>query len=80
MICPTCKAEGQRSSVTPGITMSTAMHCPPFYDEDGKLHTHDSNRHRTDYSCSRGHSWTETKTGTCWCGWPSQRQRPGEEK
>ena len=74
MICPTCEAAGQKSVVTEGPSMSTAMHCPPFYDEEGKRHVHNSNTRRTDYSCSRGHRWTESHKGRCWCGWPGEHK------
>ena len=68
MICPQCKKKGEKSKVYPGMGTSTLMHCPPFYDEDGKYHHHDSNRHTQEYSCSNGHKWAEENHGSCWCG------------
>ena len=70
MICPFCKEEGEKSLVYPGVGTVTAMYCPPFYDEEGRMHIHDSNITTQSYSCSRGHNWTEKSKGSCWCGWP----------
>lgn len=77
MICPQCRDAGEKSCVTEGPSMRTLMYCPPFFDEEGKRHTHDSNTSRTDYSCSRGHRWTETSKGSCWCGWPTEHKGDG---
>jgi hypothetical protein len=74
VICEACKSEGKKSHVFPGMTMSTAAYCAPFYDEEGRLHSHDSNIRTTDYRCSNGHAWTVCATGSCWCGWPTERQ------
>ena len=74
MICPTCKKEGKKSKVYPGMGTSTLLFCPPFYDEDGKYHNHDSNRHTTEYSCSNGHKWAEENHGSCWCGWGKKKE------
>lgn len=54
------------------MSMTTAMYCQPFYDEDGKYHHHDANTTTTEYRCSNGHQWTERTTGNCWCGWPNK--------
>lgn len=72
MICPECQKQGLRSRVTPGPIVTTLMYCPPFYDEDGKYHSHDANSSSTSYSCSNGHCWTEVSQPTCWCGWPDK--------
>lgn len=69
MICPKCKKEGKKSRVYPGMGTSTLLFCPPFYDEEGKYHNHDSNTTTTEYKCSNGHKWTERTSGSCWCGW-----------
>lgn len=73
MICPECKKEGKKSRVCPGVSMVTAMWCPPFYDEDGKYHHHDANITTTNYKCSNGHTWTERLSGLCWCGWGKEK-------
>lgn len=71
MICPRCKKEGKKSKVFVGVGSSTSLFYQPFYDEDGELHYHDSNKTTTSYSCSNGHSWTEQIGNSCWCGWRS---------
>lgn len=74
MKCPQCVKEGKKSKVYPGVSMTTAMWCPPFYDEEGNYHHHDSNVTTTEYSCSNGHKWTEKTSGSCWCGWGKKWQ------
>jgi hypothetical protein len=53
---------------------TTAVHCPPFYDEQGRLHHHDTNRQTRSFRCSNGHSWVEVEPQTCWCGWTTEFQ------
>lgn len=74
MICQTCKAEGQKSIVTPSHGGTTAMYCQPFYDENGVYHHHDSNTTTTGYTCSRGHRWSEVapKPKCPGCSWPDK--------
>ena len=72
VICPACQKEGKKSTVTPGVCMKTAMYCPPFWDEDGKLHNHDCNTTTTQMRCSNGHHWEVKSKGSCWCGWPNK--------
>ncbi len=79
MICPECKKEGLKSTVYPGVGMTTAMYFSPFYDEEGNYHDHDANTTTTDYSCSNGHKWIEKTTGSCWCGWPD-KEKKNEQK
>lgn len=76
MKCPTCESEGRTSYVYPGGMTVTAMYCPSFYDEDGRYHNHDSNISTARYSCSNGHAWTVSTTGSCWCGWPDRKDAP----
>ena len=59
MKCPQCQKEGEKSTVAVGCSHTTLMCTHSFYDEDGKLHHHDPNTTNTNYSCSRGHEWTE---------------------
>jgi len=65
MKCPVCEKEELKSFVYPGMSTSTLMYCSPYYDEDGKYHSHDANTHTTQYSCSNGHNWSESSTGIC---------------
>ena len=72
MICPECKKQGLKSKVYPGTGWTTLMYCPPFYDEEGRLHNHDRNTTTTNPSCSNGHHWVDESIGSCWCGWPDE--------
>jgi hypothetical protein len=72
MICKECQNQGLKSQVHPGIGMRTLMGWSPYYDENGKFHSHDPNTITTDYKCSNGHSWEEQSHITCWCGWPEK--------
>jgi hypothetical protein len=65
MKCPVCEKEEKKSCVYPGMSTSTLMYCLPYYDEEGKYHSHDTNTHTTQYSCSNGHNWSESSTGRC---------------
>ena len=72
MKCSECKKQGLKSKVTPGVGLRTAMHCFPFYDEEGNYHHHDVNVTTTRYSCSNGHKWTARKKEPCphdGCDW-----------
>lgn len=66
MKCPECVKLGKRSTVTPGMSMTTCMGWSPgYYDEDGKwIESEDPNIHTTEYSCSNGHRWgVQTRAG-----------------
>jgi len=69
MICQKCKEERKLSTVTPHGSTSTLLCYSPFFDEAGKRHNHDDNCHINSFHCSRGHTFTERKRNTCWCGW-----------
>jgi hypothetical protein len=70
MKCSTCVGEGLQSTVTEMVLASQCVHWFPYYDQDGKQHSHDPNLHTTAYECSNGHTWVENKRRECWCGWP----------
>lgn len=65
MICPKCKELNQKSIVHCGLSYSTAMHCQPYFDEDGKFHRHDYNSQSTEYSCSKGHTIYVSPSNRC---------------
>lgn len=65
MKCPVCSEKELKSCVYVGMSTSTLMYCAPYYDEDGEYHSHDSNTHAINYSCSNGHDWIESSTGIC---------------
>lgn len=67
--CQQCQSDGKKSSVRSHGCTRTLLHCEPFYDEDGRYHHHDSNTTKEAFSCSNGHNWVETYSGSCWCGW-----------
>ncbi len=70
VICATCKNEGRTSKVYCEGGSVTLLHCPPFYDEAGVYHSHDSNRRTTGYRCSNGHMWAESSYAKCpSCDW-----------
>ncbi len=69
MICEECKKEGLKSTVHYNYSTSTAMYCPPYYDEDGKHHLHDMNTTCSNYHCSNGHNFQVVSKNECWCGW-----------
>lgn len=72
--CSRCLYQGKKSKITIGLSTKTLAYYPPFYDEQGKYHDHDANTTTTEYSCSNGHNWTESSTGSCWCGWPDKKE------
>lgn len=65
MKCPKCQEEGKRSILTDEGGSMTTKYCPPFYDEEGIYHNHDTNTHTNHYRCSRGHVFTINRKGTC---------------
>lgn len=76
MKCPDCVKENKKSSIQIGMTTSTCMYFPPFYDEEGEFHSHDSNGTSTSYHCSNGHSFNEHRTNSCpnpKCDWGKKK-------
>ena len=73
VICPQCKEAGLKSEVYPGAGRTTLMGWQPYYDEEGKYHSHDPNTTTIHFQCSNGHSWIEKKHNSCWCGWPDKQ-------
>lgn len=63
VICPTCKAEGRRSTVTQGAAYAALVHIPRIYDEDGYLISSPSPPGWQNYTCSNGHQWTVRSDG-----------------
>ena len=72
MICDQCRKEGKKSTLICGPSTTTLIYCSPFYDEEGKLHHHDSNVTMSSYTCSNGHTFSLNSSGSCWCGWPNK--------
>lgn len=67
MICEECQKEGLKSTIRIGVSSSTLAYCPPFYDEEGRLHHHDPNINTINYSCSNGHNFSKSSKSRCWC-------------
>ena len=72
MICPECRSAGLKSQVYLGMRERSAMSVAPYWDEDGQYHSHNLSSSTTQYSCSNGHRWSETRRGRCWCGWSAE--------
>lgn len=72
-VCKECEWEGRKPTrIFSMSSRSTLAYCPPYQDESGRTHIHDTNTLTHAYKCSNGHSWEEKgPNGTCWCGWGS---------
>ena len=68
--CSVCVLTGQSSTVTPGGCYSTLAYYTPFYDENGRWHSHDANSTWCSFTCRLGHAGTYDIRSPCWCGWP----------
>lgn len=78
VLCAACQKDNKKSIVHSGISMSTMISCPSFFDEEGRQHKHDTNKRTTDYHCSEGHRWGADSYMPCWCGWkynPQERTK-----
>ena len=64
MICPVCKENNEKSTVTSHGSMSTLMAYMSTYDEEGHMHYHDGNRITTDFTCSNGHKFASVRKGS----------------
>lgn len=58
MICEKCKNEKLTSKIYEGCGTTTLMGYSPYYDELGKYHSHNPNKRKYNYHCSKGHHWT----------------------
>lgn len=81
MKCPECERSGDKSTLSIGASLTTAMYTQDYYDEEGVLHRHDPNRHETEYSCSNGHSFKKIHKLKCpalECEWNKERSMSEE--
>ncbi len=60
MKCKECVEAGLRSKIAITGSRQTMAGWQPYYDEDGKLHSHNPNKITSGYKCTNGHSWEET--------------------
>ena len=67
MICPVCSKQEKKSTCYPRDISATHEKWLPFYDENGKYHSHDPNYYDTRYFCSLGHEWTVREIHKCPC-------------
>lgn len=73
MICKECVVLGEESQVLVGNSLTTLMHCFPYYDKKGVYHMHDTNKTTNYYSCSNGHNWFSSSNPQCPnCEWPNE--------
>lgn len=75
MKCIVCKKLGEKSEFWPtGFGATTLIAYRPFYDEDGKFHSHDPNKTGSYYNCSNGHKYSKSFYDKCPQGdYPKQK-------
>lgn len=69
MVCPDCEKEDVRSKVS----LKEVIAAMPFYDEEGRFHSHSQNPTEAHYICTKGHEWVlvDASTPRCMQGdWP----------
>lgn len=70
MICPTCSAAGQRSTVRVIRSTNPGQPKDHFWDEEGVEHFHNPNIIVTELECSSGHRFAERSSWQCHeCGY-----------
>lgn len=65
MICPECKGKNLKSIVMINNTTMTCMGWLPYYNEDGKYHSHNPNKISTSYICSNKHCFNMSALAPC---------------
>jgi hypothetical protein len=64
--CWQCQHAGLKSKVHYEGSSGTALSRPrSYWDEEGRLHNHNSNKTKHTYHCSEGHVWNEEETFPC---------------
>jgi hypothetical protein len=64
--CPKCSENANVS----GGSRRTLMLFYPFWDDQGKIHSHDENEERARYECRTcKEEWDVKIEHKCWCGW-----------
>jgi len=76
MICPTCLAASQRSTVRVVRTwrLTPEAKVDKYFDEEGAEHSHDPRVVMTEFGCSNGHRFAERSSWQCWCGYMACKQ------
>lgn len=65
ILCPQCKKLKQKSKVYLIGSTKTLLGWSPYWDEEGRYHSHDPNKVRTGYNCNRGHTWEIEELEPC---------------
>lgn len=65
MKCTQCEKEDKKSRVYQHGGSSTLMGYQNYYDEQGKLHSHNPNKYKYFYNCSEGHSFSIEYLSAC---------------
>ena len=80
MKCKECVAAGKKSRLYVGESYTNLVYVKPFYDEDGKYHSHGGNTSTINYSCSNGHKYQEqTKKRNMCCDVPEAPTPPSAD-
>ncbi len=70
MKCPECVKQGLTSRVYIESGTTTCLGWSPYYDENGRYHSHDPNMTTTGYRCSNGHVFSQRAGSRCSnCDW-----------
>ena len=60
VVCEECHKADKKSRVYVGVSTSTLLYCPGYYDEEGNhVSSANCNTVCTTFNCSNGHEWTE---------------------
>lgn len=76
VICYQCSMACKTSKVYPEYTAPTVkIENPPYFDEEGRYHSHGDACRSVKYRCSFGHEWADSEANNvCWCGWTSEKK------
>ena len=70
-LCPECQTTYARSVVFLQAVDVLEGELVSFFDSAGLQHLHDPTVQKQKYICSNGHSWENSVSSRCWCGFPS---------
>lgn len=62
--CPECNKAGQKSKVNVDGATSTLLTTQQYYDKEGNYHFEDPNTTTINYTCSRGHKFSNSSTNS----------------
>lgn len=67
MKCPKCESENQVSKLYPQGSYETLAGTHSYYDEEGKYHSHNSNKTTSIYVCSNRHQFRIDRINKSFC-------------